>query len=55
MTVFRILAVVLLALSFVTPFSIPGAPVGMIAALELMHVIAAVVIAGLLTTLGRAR
>lgn len=54
-TIFRILAAVLLVLSFVTPFSIPAAPVGMIVALELMHVIAAVVIVGVLTTLGRAR
>ena len=52
-SIFRIVAVVLLVVSFITPFSIPGAPVSMIVALLLMHVVAAVVIVGVLTVLGR--
>jgi uncharacterized protein DUF6069 len=50
---FRVVAAVVLVLSFATPFTLPGAPVAMIAASLLMHVIAAVVITGVLTTLGR--
>ena len=49
--VFRIVAVVVLVLSFVTPFTIAGAPVTMVVVLLLMHVIAALVIVGILTTL----
>ena len=51
---FRIVATVALVLSFATPFTIPGAPLSMILALEFMHVVAAVVIVGILTTLARA-
>ena len=47
---FRIIAAVLLVLSFANPFIIPDAPLAMILVLELMHVIAAAVIVGLLTT-----
>lgn len=36
--VFWTVAALVFALMFFTPFSIPGAPVGMIVALELMHV-----------------
>ena len=53
--VFRIVAAVALILSFYTPFTIPGAPVAMVATLLLMHVVAAVVVVGVLTTLARAR
>lgn len=49
--VFRIIAAILLMLSFVNPFTIPGAPLTMILALDLMHVIAAAIIVGVLTTL----
>lgn len=52
---FSIVAAVALVLSFYTPFTIPGAPVAMVATLLLMHVVAAVVIVGVLTTLARAR
>ncbi len=52
---FRIVAAVVLVLSFATPLTIPGAPFSMILTLELMHVVAAVIIAGMLTTLARAR
>ena len=51
--VFVVLAVVVFVLSLYTPFSIPGAPVAMILALELMHLVAAVVIVGVLTRMGR--
>ncbi len=50
---FRVVATVVLVLSFATPFTLPGAPLAMIAALLLMHVIAAAAITGVLTTLGR--
>lgn len=50
---FRVLAAVVLVLSVVTPFTIPGVPGGMIFVLLLMHVVAAVIITGVLTTLGR--
>ena len=50
---FRVVAAVVLVLSFATPFTLPGAPLAMIAALLLMHVIAAAAITGVLTTLGR--
>ncbi len=49
--VFRIVAAVALLLSFVGPFTISGAPVAMIATLLLMHVVTAVVVVGLLTTM----
>ena len=52
---FRILAAAALVLSFATPLTIPGAPLAMILTLELMHVVAAVVIVGILTTLARAK
>jgi hypothetical protein len=50
---FRVVAAVVLVLSFASPFTLPSAPVAMIRALLLMHVIAAVAITGVLTTLGR--
>ena len=50
---FRIVAVVALALSFAMPLTIPGAPVAMVLSLEVMHVVACTVIVGLLTTLAR--
>ena len=52
---FRIVAAVVLVLSFATPLTIPGAPLSMILTLELMHVVAAVTITGMLTTLARAK
>ncbi len=52
---FRIVAAVVLVLSFATPLTIPGAPLSMILTLELMHVVAAVVIVGILTTLARVK
>ena len=52
---FRIVAVVALVLSFVTPLTIPGAPLSLILTLELMHVVAAVIITDVLTTLARAK
>jgi hypothetical protein len=52
---FRIVAAVVLALSFATPLTIPGAPVAMILSLEVMHVAAWAVIVGLLTTLAHRR
>ena len=52
---FRIVAAVALVLSFATPLTIPGAPLSMILTLELMHVVAAVLITGTLTTLARAK
>jgi hypothetical protein len=48
---FRIIAAVLLLISFVNPFTIPGAPPTMILALALMHIVAAAIIVGVLTTL----
>lgn len=53
--VFGVLAVVVLVLSFATPFSIPGAPLSMILAMEVMHVVAAGAIFFALTSLSRAR
>ena len=50
---FRIVAAVVLVLSFATPLTIPGAPLSIILTLELMHVVAAVIITGMLTTLAR--
>ena len=48
--IFTVIAVIVLALSFFSPFSIPGAPIGMIVILELMHV---VVVAVVLITFNR--
>ena len=53
--VFRVVAAVALVLSFAGPFTIPGAPAAMVATLLLMHVVAAMVVVGLLTTLARRR
>ena len=50
---FVVLATVLLVLSFVTPLTIAGAPLSMVVALELMHVVAAVVVVGGFVTLAR--
>ena len=49
--VFRVVAAVVLVLSLAGPFTIPGAPISMILALEVMHVVAAAVVVGLLTTM----
>ena len=49
--VFRVVAAVALVLSLAGPFTIAGAPIPMILALELMHVVAAAVVVGLLTTM----
>jgi len=49
--VFRLVSALALVLSFVGPFTIPGAPAAMVGALLLMHTIAAVTVVGLLTTL----
>ena len=48
---FRVVAAVVLVLSLAGPLTIPGAPIPMILALELMHVVAAAVVVGLLTTM----
>ena len=48
---FRIVAAVVLVLSFAMPLTIPGAPVAMILSLEVMHVVAWAVIVGFLTTM----
>ncbi len=48
--IFRIVSAVLLVLSFANPFTIPDAPMVMILALNLMHVVAAAIIVGVLTT-----
>lgn len=48
---FRIVAVVVLILSFATPFTISGAPGDMIATLILMHIVAAGVSIGLIPAL----
>ena len=50
---FVVVSAVLLVLSFVTPLTIPGAPLSMVLALELMHIVAAVAIVGGLTALAR--
>ena len=52
---FRIVAAVVLVLSFATPLTIPGAPLSMVLTLELMHVVAAACSVGALTTLARER
>ena len=48
---FRIVATVVLVLSFAMPLTIPGAPVAMILSLEVIHVVAWAVIVGFLTTM----
>ncbi len=48
---FRLVAVIALVLSLAGPFTIPGAPAAMVAALLVMHVVAAGAVVGLLTTL----
>jgi len=48
---FRLVAVIALVLSLAGPFTIPGAPAAMVAALLMMHIVAAGVVVGLLTTL----
>lgn len=53
--VFTVVVVVVFVLSLYTPFSIPGAPVSMIVALLLMHVVAAAVTVGGLTVSGGGR
>lgn len=50
---FRIIGIVVLALSFVTPFSIPGGTPLFYTALLAMHVVAALVCLVLLTTMAR--
>jgi Family of unknown function (DUF6069) len=52
---FRLVTAVVLVLSFATPLTIPRAPLSMILTLELMHVVAAVIITGMLTALARAK
>ena len=52
---FVVLSAVLLVLSFVTPLTIPGAPFSMVLALELMHVVAAAAVVGLLTKMAASR
>ena len=52
---FVVLAAVVFVVSLVAPFSVPGAPVPMVAAPILMHVVAAVVITGVLTALAPER
>ena len=49
-TIFRIVAGIVLLLSFATPFSLVGAPLSLILTLEVMHVLAAAIIVGVLTT-----
>lgn len=41
LTVFNVISIVLLVVSFSSPFTVPGMPVGMIIILELMHVVVA--------------
>ena len=53
--VFTVVAVVVFVLSLYTPFSIPGVPLAMIVALELMHLVVAAVVVAVLTSLGRRR
>lgn len=50
---FRVLAAVLLGLSFAGPLNLPEVPMVMIATLFIMHVVAGVLIVGVLTTLAR--
>jgi hypothetical protein len=48
--IFRIVAAILLVISFANPFTIPGAPLEMILVLNFMHIVAAAIIVGVLTT-----
>ncbi len=48
---FRLVALIALVLSLAGPLTIPGAPAAMVAALLMMHIVAAVAVVGLLTTL----
>lgn len=50
---FVVVATVVLALSFASPLTIPGAPLAMILSMETMHLVAWAAIVGLLTTLAR--
>ncbi len=50
---FRIVAVVVLALSLIPPAIMPGVPVATILSLEAMHIVAWAVIVGILTTMAR--
>ena len=52
---FRVFASIVLVLSFATPFMSPGAPLAMVATLLLMHVVAAVAVVSILTTLAHAK
>lgn len=52
-SLFRIVAIVVLVLSFAQPLLIAGAPLSMILTLELMHIVAGAFAIGLLTTLTR--
>jgi len=52
---FRIVAAVVLALSFIPPLTIPAVPISMVLTMELMHLMTAFIIVGLLTTLARRR
>ena len=52
---FRLVAAVVLVLSLATPLTIPGPPPAMVLALALMHILAAAVIMGILTTLTQGR
>jgi hypothetical protein len=51
---FRRIASGVLVLSFVTPFTIPGAPVAMVVSLLFLHVVVAAVVVGVLTYRGTA-
>lgn len=46
---FRIVAAIALVVSFLTPLSVDGAPLSMVLTLELMHIVAAATIVGVLT------
>lgn len=50
---FRVVAAVVLVLSFAMPLTISGAPLAMLLSLEAMHVVVWAVAVGLLTTLAR--
>jgi hypothetical protein len=52
---FRVFVAIVLVLSFVMPFTIPGALLAMAVTLLLMHVVAAVIAVSILTTLARAK
>jgi len=52
---FHAVVMIVLVLSFATPFALPGAPLAIAATLLLMHVMAAVVIISVLTVLSRTR